>query len=279
MEFGDRLVGMGLQFGPKVLTAVVILVAGWVSGGWVARSSRRMLERFHLEPPVRALLEKTIRVLVLGLFAILALQNLGIELLPLVAGLGIAGAGIALALQGVLGNVVAGLTILFTRPFRVGDYVSIVKEEGEVLDIKLFSTTLGHTDRSQVVIPNRKIVGEILHNYGRIRQVSIEVVVAYHADLDGTLAATERAVLAHSKVLRDPAPSIGVAKLAEGGVIIAVKPWTAVQDFGAVTSDLNRAIVALLRERDVAMPVALREIRMLPAAPALEAPAGLRASA
>jgi small conductance mechanosensitive channel len=276
MDWTDQLVDMGFKFGPKVLAALVILAAGWAAGGWTARGSRRMLERLRLEPPVRSLLEKTIRVLVLGLFAILALQNLGIELLPLIAGLGIAGAGIALALQGVLGNVVAGLTILFTRPFRVGDYVSIVKEEGEVLDIKLFATTLGHADRSQVVIPNRKIVGEILHNYGRVRQVGIELVVAYHADLDATLAALQKTVMDNPMVLRDPAPNIGVAKLSETGVTLAVKPWTAVQNHGAVTSDLNRAIVALLSQRNVAMPVALREIRVLPSA--MEAPAGLRAT-
>ncbi len=82
--------------------------------------------------------------MVLGLFAIMALQNLGVELLPLIAGLGVAGAGIALAMQGILGNLAAGLTIIFTRPFHVGDYISIAKEEGEVLDISLFSTTLGH---------------------------------------------------------------------------------------------------------------------------------------
>jgi small conductance mechanosensitive channel len=266
MDWTDQLVDMGFKFGPKLFAAAVILVAGWAAGGWVARASRRVLGRFHLEPPVRSLMERGIHLLVLGLFAVIALQNLGIELLPLIAGLGIAGAGVALALQGVLGNVVAGLTILFTRPFRVGDYISIVKEEGEVLDIKLFATTLGHADRSHVVIPNRKIVGEILHNYGRIRQVGIEVVVAYHADLDGTLAALDKLVLENGKVLRDPKPNIGVGKLTDAGVALSVRPWTAVQDHGDVTSDLNRAIVALLGARNVAMPVALREIRMLPAA-------------
>ena len=278
MELGDQIVDMAFKFGPKVLAATAIMIAGWICGGWTAKSSRRMLERLHLEPPVRSLLERAIKIVVLALFAILALQNLGIELLPLVAGLGIAGAGVALALQGVLGNVVAGLTILFTRPFRVGDYISIVKEEGEVLDIRLFSTTLGHADRSQVIIPNRKIVGEILHNYGKIRQIGIQLVLAYHADVDGTLAALRKVVSEHAKVLRDPAPVIGVAKLSEGGVTIGINPWTAVADFGDVSSDLNRAIIAMLNARNVAMPVALREIRMLPAASA-EAPAGLRATA
>ena len=118
-----------------------------------------------------SLVERITHLLVLALFAIMALQNLGVQLLPLLAGLGIAGAGIALAMQGVLGNLIAGLTIIFSQPFRVGDYISIVEEEGVVLDIDLFNTTLGHPD-SRGGDPNRKIVGEILHNYGRIRQLA-----------------------------------------------------------------------------------------------------------
>src|SRR5690606_2861362 len=125
----------------------------------------------NLEPPVQELLVRIIKIIVLALFIIMALQNLGIELLPLIAGLGVAGAGIALAMQGVLGNLMAGLTIIFTKPFRIGEYISIADEEGLVENISLFSTVLGHYDQSQVVIPNRKIVGEILHNFGNIRQL------------------------------------------------------------------------------------------------------------
>ena len=178
---------MAVRFGPKLLVALLILGAGFVAGGWAGRAIRRALARFNLEPPVLALVERAVPIVVLGLFVIMALQNLGIELLPLIAGLGIAGAGIALAMQGVLGNLVAGLTIIFSRPFRVGDYISIVGEEGEVIDISLFSTVLAHPDRSRVVIPNRKIVGEVLHNYGSIRQLDLNVGVAYGTPLDEAL--------------------------------------------------------------------------------------------
>jgi len=94
-----------------------------------------MLKKFHLEAPIGLLLVRIVRVLVLALFVIMAQQNLGVELLPLIAGIGIAGAGIALAMQGVLSNVAAGLTIIFTRPFGVGEYMSMVGEEGQVAQI------------------------------------------------------------------------------------------------------------------------------------------------
>ena len=179
---------MVIRFGPKLVVAVIILVAGYMVGRWVGGLLERLLVRLRLEAPVRSLLVRLAQLVVFGLFAIMALQNLGVELLPLIAGLGVAGAGVALAMQGILGNVAAGLTIIFTQPFHVGDYLSIANEEGEVLDISLFSTTLGHTDRSKVLIPNRKIVGEILHNYGKIRQVDIVVGVAYDTDLNKALS-------------------------------------------------------------------------------------------
>ena len=125
-QIKGTLIDLAIRFGPKVLAAIVILVAGSFTAGWVAKTVARGLHRFDLEPPVRMLLTRVARVLVLGLFVIMALQNLGVELLPLIAGLSVAGAGIALATQGVLSNLVAGLMIIFSRPYRVGEYVEIV---------------------------------------------------------------------------------------------------------------------------------------------------------
>ena len=90
----------------------------------------RTLTKFNLEPPVRQLLVRVAKLLVFALFLIIALQNLGVDLLPLIAGLGVAGAGIALAMQGVLGNLVAGLTIIFTRPFPRGGPVPVRAARG-----------------------------------------------------------------------------------------------------------------------------------------------------
>lgn len=254
---------MTVRFGPKLLVAIIILVAGYLVGRWVGRILERLLVRLKLEVQVRSLLVSIARILVLGLFAIMALQNLGIELLPLIAGLGVAGAGIALAMQGILGNVAAGLTIIFTRPFHVGDYISIAKEEGEVLDISLFSTTLGHTDQSKVVIPNRKIVGEILHNYGQIRQLDIAVGVAYGTDVNVALSVIKEILHANPRVLRDPTPVSGVARLAESGVTISVAPWVKVPDYVAAVSEVNKTILETFSARNIVIALPQCEIRVL----------------
>jgi small conductance mechanosensitive channel len=159
----------------------------------------------------------------------------------------------------------AGLTIIFTRPYRVGDFISIQKEEGEVLDVSLFSTVLGHPDLSRVVIPNRKIVGEILHNYGKLRQLEVEVGVAYSADVGAALRAVEETLRANPRVLQDPKPVIGVAQLAASQVAIAVKPWVNVSDYAPATAEVNQAILDAFRSRSIAFPVPQREVRMLPA--------------
>ena len=255
-------IDLGMKFGPKLVVAILILFAGVLVGRWAGRATLRVLARLNLDRPVLSLLERGVRLLVLGLFAIMALQNLGVELLPLIAGLGVAGAGVALAMQGVLGNLVAGLTIIFTRPFRVGDYVSIVKEEGEVLDVSLFNTTLGHPDRSRVVIPNRRIVGEIMHNYGKIRQLGIEVGVSYDTDVGVALQVTEEVLRANPRVLKDPAPVVKVAKLADSCVVIAAAPWVGVPDFGAAGGELQQALLEAFRRRNISIPFPQREIRM-----------------
>lgn len=259
----STLLDLAIHFGPKLVTAIAILVAGIVISRAIARRVAAGLHRFDLEPPVRQLFTRIVRVLIFGLFAIMALQNLGVELLPLLAGLGVAGAGIALATQGVLSNVVAGLTIIFTKPYRVGEYIAIVGVEGRVETINIFSTQLTHADRSRIVVPNRKIVGEILHNYGRIRQCELHVGVSYESDLPKALAIIQDLVKGNPRVLSDPAAVIQVSELADSAVLIAIKPWVSVADFGSVEGELNVAIVAALRTHGIALPVPQREVRLL----------------
>ena len=259
----EKLVDMTTEFAPQALTAVAILIVGYFITRWLVGWVARWLERMELEPPVRHLMVQVIWVLIMGLFAIMALSQLGVQLLPLVAGLGVAGAGVALAMQGVLGNLAAGLTIIFTRPFRVGEYVSVAGEEGRVEAIKLFSTILDHPDLSKIVIPNRKIVGEILHNFGKIRQLDVVVGVAYSTDLNLALSAVDHVLRQNPRLLQDPAPVVRVSMLADSSINIGVKPWVNVPDFGTARGEVNKAIVEEFRTRGVSIPFPQREVRLL----------------
>jgi small conductance mechanosensitive channel len=259
----ETAIDLAIQFGPKVVVALLIMAAGFYVGRWVGRLAEPMLLKLGLEETLRQLLIRIVRILVLGLFVIMALQNLGVQLLPLLAGLGVAGAGIALAMQGVLGNLAAGLTIIFTRPFLVGEYIAIVGEEGTVDEIRLFNTVLSHPDRSRIVIPNRKIVGEILHNYGSLRQLDVVVGVAYDTDLNVALAVIRDLLAAHPKILKEPEPMIRVLTLADSSVQIAVRPWTTVDDFYSASSDITQAVLETFRQQGISIPFPQREVRLL----------------
>jgi len=254
---------LAIQFGPKVLVALLIMAAGFYVGRWVGRGLDPVLHKLGLDEGLRQLLNRIVRVLVLGLFAIMALQNLGVELLPLLAGLGVAGAGIALAMQGVLGNLAAGLTIIFTRPFSVGEYISIVGEEGKVEEIRLFNTVLTHLDHSRIVIPNRKIVGEILHNFGVLRQINVVVGVAYDADIQYAKSLATELMRANPKILQTPAPEICVTALADSSVQIAIRPWASADDFNMASSELTQAVLETFRARGIVIPFPQREVRLL----------------
>ena len=264
----NTFIDLAIRFGPKLVVAILIVVAGYYVWRWVGTFFDRWLGKLHLEPPVRLLLVRIARLVVIGLFLVVALQNLGVDLLPLIAGLSVAGAAVALAMQGVLGNLAAGLTIIFTKPFRVGEYVAMVGVEGRVESIDLFTTKLSHPDLSLVVVPNRKIVGEILHNYGEIRQLDLRVDIARAADLERALAAIDEAVSGNPRVLKEPAALMGVAALGDTTIGIAIKPWVKVPDYVAAGGEINLAVVEKLRAAGVDYPISTRDIRLVGGAPA-----------
>jgi len=263
MEWKDKIFDFVLLHGPSLIGAVVMLTAGWFVGGWIRRLLERALERKHFEPPVRMLFGRSIQLLVMGLTTIVALDTVGFRMTTIIAGLSVAGVGVGFAMQGVLGNLVAGLLIIFTKPFRVGEYVNLLSVEGLVDKIDLFTTTLRHADRSRVVIPNRKIIGEVLHNYGTVRQLDLVVGVAYDSNLTETIALVRDILSQHPRVLKDPSPIVGVSMLADSSINLAVKPWTTVADYGPAVAELYQVIVERFRERNITMPFPQHEVRLL----------------
>lgn len=259
----DEILDLAIRFGPRLLTAIAILVVGFAISRWLSGWVTRALEHRELEPPIRLLISRLVWAVCVLLFVILALQNIGVELLPLIAGLSVVGAGVALATQGVLSNAVAGLSIIFAKPFRVGEYIAIAGVEGLVEHISLFNTTLGHVDRSRVVVPNRKVVGEILHNYGRIRQLEVTVGVAYDTDLALLMSLIDQVLQANPRVLQDPRAVVQPVQLGDSAVAIAVKPWVAVQDQVSASGEIYTAVLDTLRARGIVIPPPQREVRML----------------
>ena len=261
----DRVANYIETHGPKLFGAILILAGGIFVARWVGQLAMKWLSRkeLSLEPPVQMLIMRLLKLLVIVFALVIAAGTAGVDVTALVASIGVAGIGVGLALQGVLGNLVAGLTIIFTKPFRVGEYIELLGVQGQVTAIELFTTTLAHPDRSSVVIPNRKIVGEILHNYGTIRQLDLSVGVAYKTNLGEAITLVRDIVTQNTRVLKDPAPAVGIAMLGESAVSIAIKPWVAVVDYGAASGEINQAVVEQFRAKRIDIPFPQREVRLL----------------
>ena len=259
----DITLDLIIRYGFQVLGAFIILALGLILARWIGNFTDRRLQSRVKEPPMRLLMVRIVRILVVLLTLLVALDKFGFQVAPLVAAVGIAGVGIGFALQGVLGNIVAGLSIIFTKPYRVGEYIELLGVHGEVVTIELFSTTLMQIDQSRVIIPNRKIVGEILHNYGTIRQLHLKVGVAYGAPLDEALAVAQQAVAANQRVLKEPAPVIGIDELCDSSITLSLHPWVAVADMVAAKAELYQSVVERFQARKIDIPFPQLEVRLL----------------
>lgn len=263
----DTDVSMDLlvQYGVQATSALLILAVGFLIAHWTGKYTHKALGRFEMEPPVRLLLVRVTKGLVILMTLLVVLQQFGVQIFPLIAGLGVAGVGIGLALQGVFFNLFAGLSIIFTKPFRVGQYIELLGVYGEVQAIDIFTTKLKHLDQSDVIIPNRLIIGEILHNFGKIRQLDLSVGVAYASDLNKALSTVRKVVEDNPRALQEPAPVIGITQLADSSINICVKPWVNIPDYVDSQAELYEAIVEQFRANDIQIPFPQREIRMLQA--------------
>lgn len=254
---------LAVRYGFQVLGAIIVLVLGVLAARWIGGFAEQRMRKSSLEPPMRILLVRVVRVVVFAISVVMALDQVGFQVAPLIAGIGVAGIGVGFALQGVLSNIIAGLTIIVTKPFRVGEYIEVAGVHGEVTHIDLPSTILLHADQSKVMVPNKKIVGEILHNYGMIRQLKLAISVGDAADLNSALSAVQEVLARHPRVLKEPAPVVGVSAINESGIRVAVMPWTRGIDAGPVEAQLYQELLEDFRTRAIGLGVTRRDIRVI----------------
>lgn len=261
-ELTDRIIFYFVEHGIQILTAIFIMGIGVLVARWIGNIIYRWLKSKSFDEPVSTLIVRIMKLLIVVFVGIMALGQMGVQITPLIAGIGVAGVGASLAMQGILGNLVAGLTIIFTKPFTIGEYIEVLGVYGQVIEIELFSTTLLHADNSRVIVPNRKIVGEILHNYGKIRQLDLSVAIAYRTDLSLALSIVRKILQDNPVVLKEPAPVVGIASLNESSISLAVRPWVKVEDFVLSQAELYQSMLEGFRGKDIEIPAPRREVRI-----------------
>ena len=261
MTWKDTILDFLIQKGFDILGAIVIVIITAILARWLGKQIDKWLAKQKMELPIRTLIVRVVKMLVFGLAGVLVLEKLGVAIGPMIAGIGVAGAGIALALQGVLSNVTAGLQLILTKRFHVGEYIEILGERGQVANIELFSMVLIRGDGSQAVIPNKKIIGEIFRNYGTTRQANLSVSVVYDSDISLVFSTIREVLNANPRVMKDPAPGIGIASLSETAINISISPWVTLQDFGAAQEEIYKALVEKFREKRIEIPFPRRDVR------------------
>jgi len=249
----------------NLFVAVVILVVGILLAGVAARATVRGMQRFpHLRSKQLLInfLARTARITVLVLAGIVALGQVGVDVWPFIAGIGVAGFIVGFAFKDSLSNMASGILLLFYQPFDIGDFVEAGGTTGSVLDMSVVATELRMPDGRLAVVPNSRIWNDSIINFNRLgkRRIEWRVGVSYDADIGSALETLQEVLKGDERVLDDPAPHFVVDDLADSSVNLVVRAWVEPGDFLGVTSDTRRAFKEALDARGVEIPFPQRVV-------------------
>ena len=259
------LVENGASFVVSLIVAALLLLIGAHVIRLLTQSTRKALQK---SGRVNALLETFICSVVnkVGwvLLLMVVVQRLGINIAPLIAGLGVTGFILGFAFQESLGNLAAGMMIALNQPFKVGDYVSAGGIEGTVLELNMMAATLTTGDNKKVVVPNKVIWGTPITNFTAMdkRCVMIAVSIAYSADIGKAKRVVLETLLAHPLVLKTPAPLVEVSAMSDSAINLTVRPWAKPGDYWTVFFAMNQAIKEAFDKNGVEMPFPQLDVHM-----------------
>ncbi len=251
------LLNNGVNFLVDLLMFIAILIIGALVISLLTRTMRKILKRSSrvTETLERFLLNAINKVLWVVLLMI-ALPRLGIDIAPLVAGLGVTGFIVGFAFQESLGNLASGLMIILNQPFQKGDFVEAAGHQGVIQEINMMATTMTTPDNKKIIVPNRTVWGGSIINYSAFeqRRVDMTVGVSYSADLAKTKELIIQTLNEIEGVLKDPAPTIEIVELADSSVNFVVRPWSKTGDYWAVFFEFQRRIKATLDQNGIEIP-------------------------
>jgi small-conductance mechanosensitive channel len=239
-----------------ISASAVLIITLWISSGIEARLLRSATgDALSLRKAV----SNATRALLLFLGLILALSIVGIDLTALSVLGGAVGVGIGFGLQKLAANYVSGFVILAERSLRIGDHVRVDGFEGMVTEINARYTVVRSQTGRESIVPNEMLVSSRVENLSLADSVvyqSTKVQVGYDSDVTQVIALLTQAALAQPRVLRDPEPSVQLSEFAPDGLEFTVVYW--INDLqngqGNLRSDINMAILALLRQNHIDIP-------------------------
>lgn len=244
-----------VQYALQIIGALFVLLIGYWLSGVAGRAVARVAQRFHLDVTLAGFFAGAARIAVLAVAIIAALNGFGITIAPIIAAAGAAAFGLTVAVQGTLGNLGAGAALIVTRPFKVGDLITVKGVQGTVVEINLMSTVLTNDAGDHIIVPNRQVNGEILINAVSGRGVAITVPLPIKFAPDAVMAEVAATIAAVPGVARHPAVKTGIDAMTGDGVTIDLRYWIETgADFQAVRHQANRALLGLLERLGVRAP-------------------------
>ncbi len=263
-NYSQKLIDLAIQYGPKLLLTIVVLIVGLWIVKLLVKATNKAMERSGVEASLRKFLSTLFRVLLKVLLLISVATMLGIETTSFVAILGAAGLAVGLALQGGLANFAGGVLILIFKPFKVGDFIDAQGHAGVVSEITVFTTVLKTPDNKTIIIPNGALSNGSMVNYSTEEKRRVDMVfgIGYGDDISKAKQILRRIVDEDERVLKDPAPQIVVAELADSSVNFNFRVWCTGADYWDIFFDMNEKVKLEFDKEGISIPFPQRDVHL-----------------
>jgi small conductance mechanosensitive channel len=248
----------------NIIGAILIFIVGKWLARRIARLLTKLLEKNNVDLALVNFLSNLAYYTLLVLVVVAAAGRLGINTTSFLTIIGAAGLAVGLALKDSLSNFAAGVMLVLFRPFTIGDVVSTAGITAKVEKITIFNTLFCSADNQLIIVPNNKIISDIITNITAkdTRRVDLTVGISYSDDMAETKEILGRLAKEDSRVLDDPAPTIAVAELADSSVNLVFRPWVKTTDYWNVRFDLTEKIKNALDEAGISIPFPQQDVHL-----------------
>ncbi|WP_108650521.1 mechanosensitive ion channel family protein [Dongshaea marina] len=252
----------------QLLGAIIILVIGILIARKAGNAVFALCQRKQLDITLSHFTASVTRLLLVTMVVIIALGKLGISVTPFIAAVGALSLGAGLAVQGLLSNYGAGLNIIITRPYVVGDTIQVKGVSGIVREVRLAFTILSNEDEVMITIPNRHIMGEILHNSQQDTVLELSVGISYHSDPQQAIAVISQALSTLEHLSQKRQPLVGIDQFGDSSIDLGIRCWVKTEKLFETRYQANLAIHQALEAQKIEIPFPQREIKIHPREPA-----------
>jgi len=243
-----------VKYSFQALGAILIFIIGLILARKISNVILKQLEKRNIDVTLRTYAGHIVHLLIVFCFTVIALGKFGISIAPFVAALGAVTLGVGLALQGLVSNYGAGLSIITTRPFKVGDTISVIDVSGVVKEIKLAATIVETEDQEEITIPNKHIIGEVLLNTFEYKLVETSIGIAYDNDPNAAIDAIHAAYKTEDFVCQQPGPQIGVDHFADSAIVVGIRVWVPTKTYTENRYRLNLVALNAVKEAGLNIP-------------------------